>query len=94
MNAVLNKVEAKPVIYLESKVVGLTSPEVQTFAQELVKAIAKLTKKSLKAIGSGIVATLRYLERKWNEGADYHNRMQAIHDERYARNFYHIRSVM
>lgn len=92
MNAILNKVEAKPVIYLKTQVVGLTSPEIQTLAQETIKAIAKMTKKSLKAVGSALAIAFRYIERKWNEGAEMHNRMVALQDERYARNPYPIRS--
>lgn len=93
MNTASKQVQESPVIYLERPVVGLTSPEFQTFAQEVIKAIGRMTKNSAKAFGRGLGRAYRFIERKWNEGADYHNRMQAIHDERYARNFYHIRSM-
>lgn len=92
MNASSNHVR-NSVIYLERPVVGLTSPEFQTFAKEVIKAIGRMTKNSAKAFGAWLGRAYRFIERKWNEGADYHNRMQAIHDERYARNFYHLRSM-
>lgn len=54
----------------------------------------------LKNFKIKIVALLRWIERKWREGAEIHNRQQtiinarsALHfdDERYTQNWYSIR---
>ena len=83
-----------PAVYLDHPVVGMTSPEFQDFAKAVIKAIARATKKMFRAIGGGIVRIWRFVDKKLQEGAEIHNRQTQMLDERYARNFYHMRSYL
>lgn len=88
------KAEEHPLIVLDHPIAGMTSPEFQEYAREVIRAIGRMTKRSAKWIGSGIVRGFRYIDHKWTEAADMHNRAQANIDERYARNFYHLRAYL
>lgn len=90
----LEKAKVHPLIILERPVVGMTSPEFQEYAREVIQAIARMTKRSAKSLGAAIVRGFRYVDRKWTEAGDMHNRAQANIDERYARNFYHLRAYL
>jgi predicted RNA-binding protein len=81
-------------VYLDHPVVGMTSPEFQEFAKAVIKAIARRTKKMFRAVAGGIVRIWRYIDKKVQEGAEIHNRQTQMLDERYARNFYHLRSYL
>lgn len=94
MNTMLQEVERPPVIYMEHPVVGIGSPEFQEFAREVIKAIGRMTKKSFKTVAGGLVRVFRYIDRKWTEAGDMHNRAQTSIDERYARNFHHLRCLL
>lgn len=94
MNTSNTIVEQTPVIYLDHPVVGMTSPEFQEFARAVIKAIARATKKSVKAVVGGVVRAFRYLDRKWIEAAEMDRRAHAIHNERYAHNFHYLRCLI
>ena len=81
-------------ICMEHPVVGITSPEFQDFAKAVINAIARATKKLFRAVGRTVVRAWRYIERKNREAAEIHNRAQMNLDERYARNWFYIRSSM
>jgi hypothetical protein len=83
-----------PTVYLDHPVVGMTSPEFQEFAKAVIKAIARATKKMFRAIGGRIVRIWHFVDKKLKEGAEIHNRQTQMLDERYAKNFYHLRSYL
>ena len=59
----------------------------------LVRAIGRQTKQAAKAIGRALVTFGKYAKRKLDEGAEIHNRATTMLDERYQKNWYHIRST-
>jgi len=75
-------------------VVGITSPDFLDSVRELIRVIGRMTKRSIKIVANGLMRAFRYLDRKWTEAGDMHNRAQTNIDDRYARNFHHIRCVL
>ena len=59
-----------------------------------IKAIGRTAKRAAKTVAVGAVSVFRYLGRKWREGAEIHNHSVTNLDDRYARNFYYLRSMM
>lgn len=74
--------------------VGLTHPDYPEYLKALVRAIAQATKNGSKSFLKGTVSAVKWIKKKLDEGAEMHNRHMTIVDERYANNWYHIRSVM
>ena len=62
--------------------------------KEVVEAIARQTRKGVRRLAAAIARVGKYAVRKWNEGAEIHNRQMTSMDERYSANWYFIRSVM
>ena len=94
MNTSNLSIEQKPTIYLDHPVVGITSPEFQEFAKAVIQAIARATKKKFRSFGGAVIRAWRFIERKNREAVEMHNRAQMNLDDRYARNWFYIRSAM
>ena len=94
MSTISNQNEVHPIIFLERPVVGMTSPEFQEFAKEVIAAIGRSTRRLFKATTVLMLKALHFINRKMNEGAEIHNRSTASIDDRYSRNWYYIRSLM
>ena len=62
--------------------------------KEIVGAIARQTRKGVRRVAADLARLGKYFVRKWNEGAEIHNRQMSSMDERYSANWYFIRSVM
>lgn len=73
---------------------GVTHPGYPDFLKALVKSIAKATKAGAKALLRAAASGMKWLKRKFDEGAEMHNRHMQVVDERYASNWYYMRSLM
>lgn len=82
------------VVSTNADFVGLTHPDYPEYLKALVRTIAEATKKGSKGFLRGTVSAVKWIKKKLDEGAEMHNRHTTIVDERYANNWYHIRSVM
>lgn len=95
MTTIANSIpENTAVILLDRPYVGLTHPDYPEFIKTLVRLIAKATKRSAKALWIAMKSAAKWLDRKFQEGAEIHNRQTQMLDERYNRNFYHLRSLI
>ena len=74
--------------------VGLTHPDYPEYLKALVRAIAQATKKGSKRLYLAAISVAKWIKLKADEGAEMHNRHMRLVDERYASNWYHIRSMM
>jgi hypothetical protein len=72
----------------------LTNPELRSFIKEIIAAIGRATCRFLERIGSVVLRSVRAVKRRMDEAAEIHNRQMAILDERYSRNWYHLRNIL
>lgn len=94
MTSVNKDIEQKYPFYLDRAVVGITRPEFPDFARELIKAIARKTKKSAKAAIDWFVGVFRQADSRWTEAGVMNRRVQVDRDERFARSFHHFRGIL
>ncbi len=94
MNEQISKVERPPVIFLAHPVAGMASPEFQEFAKQLVQAIGRMTRRSVKAVWNGLVRGFRNLDRKWTEAGAMDQRVRAGLDSHYSRKYPMIRGLL
>lgn len=89
-----NSIEGHSVIRLQPRIVGITTPEFQTYANDTVQAIGRKTRRILRKTGAILVKVYAYLKRKLNEGAEMHNRLEAMKDQKYCQNFNYLRGIL
>lgn len=70
---------------------AIEHPEFQKFIKEVVKAIARQTKRAALALWGVVAEIWRYLEKKSREGQHAHDRLSLVLDERYRQNGFHLR---
>ena len=67
--------------------------EIPNFFGVVIKLIARATKNGSVGLGKQMLKLGSWLDKKWKEGAEIHNRALRESDRRYVHNFQHIRGV-
>jgi hypothetical protein len=94
MNTPLTSDLKAPLLLDRPYFVGLTTPGYPEFLKALVRLIANATKRGLRGGWVALKNMVLRLNQKLLDGAEIHERQTRMTEERYAKNFHHLRFLL